>query len=153
MKFHVGKCKVLPIIPPGKGFQLRDLFNKIYPLNYIFHYNLDGNELDYVQSEKDLGVHVTSNLSWGDQIDYIYSKASSRLGLLKRTLHFVKCPKQKRVFYLAIVRSLFEHCVQIWRPTTDSSILKLERIQKRAVKWVFSEVETTVIMMLNILLV
>ena len=141
MNFHVDKCKVLPIFPPGKGFHLRDLFNKIYPLNNIFYYSLDGNELKYVESEKDLGVHVTSNLSWGDQIDYIYSKASSRLGLLKRALHFVKCPKQKRVFYLAIVRSLFEHCVQIWRPTSDSGILKLERIQKRAVKWILSEVE------------
>ena len=141
MKFHVGKCKVLPIVPPGKGFHLRDLFNKIYPLNYIFYYNLDGNELEYVESEKDLGVHVASNLSWGDQIDYIYSKASSKFGLLKHGLHFVKCPKQKRVFYLAVVRSLFEHCVQIWRPTSDSGILRLERIQKRAVKWVLSEVE------------
>ena len=117
------------------------MFNKIYPLNYIFYYNLDGNELEYVESEKDLGVHVASNLSWGDQIDYIYSKASSRLGLLKHTLHFVKYQKQKRVFYLAIVRSLFEHCVQIWRPTSESGILKLERIQKRAIKWVLSEVD------------
>ena len=88
-----------------------------------------------------MGVHVASNLSWGDQIDYIYSKASSRLGLLKRALLFVKCPKQKRVFYLAIVRSLFEHCVQIWRPISECGILKLERIQKRAVKWILSEVE------------
>ena len=141
MKFHVGKCKVLPIFPSGKELQLRDLFNKIYPLNNIFYYSLDGNKLEYVESEKDLGVHVTSNLSWGQQSDYIYSKASSRLGLLKRALHFVKCPKQKRVFYLAVVRSLFEHCIQIWRPTSDTGILKLERIQKRAVKWVLSEVE------------
>ena len=66
MKFHVGKCKVLPIVPPGKGFHLRDLFNKIYPLNYIFYYNLDGNELENVEYEKDLGVHVASNLSWRD---------------------------------------------------------------------------------------
>ena len=64
---------------------------------------------------------------------------SSRLGLLKRTLHFVKCQKQKRAFYLAIVRSQFEHCVQVWRPTSDTLIEKLERIQRRAVKWILSE--------------
>ena len=69
----------------------------------------------------------------------MYSKASSRLGLLKRTLHFVKCQKQKRAFYLAIVRSQFEHCVQVWRPTSDALINKLEKIQKRAVKWILSE--------------
>ena len=61
MKFHPDKCKVLPVAPLGKG--LRDLFNKIYPLNYIYHYSLDGNELEFFESEKDLGVHVTANLS------------------------------------------------------------------------------------------
>ena len=141
MKFHTGKCKVLPVAPPGKLIELRDVFNKIYPLRYIYYYQLDGNELEYVESEKDLGVHVTTNLSWDEHIDYIYSKASCRLGLLKRSLHFVMCPKQKRVFYIGIVRSLFEHCVQVWRPMSDSGILKLERIQKRAVKWILSEID------------
>ena len=105
MKFHTGKCKVLPIAPPGKG--LRDLFNKIYHLNYIYYYHLGGDELEYVESEKDLGVFVTANLSWDNHIDFLYSKASSRLGLLKRALHFVKCPKQKRVFYLVTLNTVF----------------------------------------------
>ena len=98
MKFHTGKCKVLPIAPPGKG--LRDLFNKIYPLNYTYYYHLilGGEELEYVESVNDLGVYVTTNLSWDNHIDFLYSKASSRLGLLKRALHFVKYPKQKLVF-------------------------------------------------------
>ena len=78
-------------------------------------------------------------MSWDAQIDYIYSKSSSRLGLTKRALHFLNCPNQKRSFYLGIVRSLFEHCVQVWRPTSDTAINKIERIQKRAVKWILSE--------------
>ena len=69
----------------------------------------------------------------------LYSKTSCRLGLLKRTLYFIKCPKQKRNFYQAIVRSQFEHCIQIWRPNNDTYIAKLERIQRRAVKWILAE--------------
>ena len=137
MNFHPDKCKVVPIAPPGKGLQ--DYFNKNFPLKYTYFYHLDHNDLDFVESEKDLGVMVTSTLSWDAQVDYLYSKASSRLGLLKRALHFVKCPQQKRVFYLAITRSLFEHCVQVWRPSCDTAIMKLERIKKRAVKWILSE--------------
>ena len=72
-------------------------------------------------------------------MERLFSKASSRLGLLKRTMHFVKCPKQRKAFYLAIVRSQFEHCVQVWRPSSDSLNNKLERIQRRAVKWILSE--------------
>ena len=128
MNFHTDKCKVIPIAPPGKGLQ--DYFSKNFPMKYTFFYHLDGKELDFVESEKDLGVLVRSNFSWNDRADYLYSKASSRLGILKRLLHFVN---QKRVFYIAVTRSLFEHCVQVWRPTSDSGILK------RAVKWILSE--------------
>ena len=117
MKFHTHKCKVLPIAPAGKG--LDNYWDQIFPFN-IFYYHLNGNELQFVESEKDLGIMVTSNLSWVDQLMAIYLKASSRLGLLKRALYFVKCPKQKRNFYLAIVRSQFEHCIQIWRPCNDT---------------------------------
>ena len=137
MNFHPDKCKVVPIAPPRKGLQ--NYFNKIFPMKYTYFYHLGDTDLEFVESEKDLGVLVTSTLSWDAQVEYLYSKASSRLGLLKRALHFVKCPKQKRVFYLAVARSLFEHCVQVWRPTSDTGISKLERIQKRAVKWILSE--------------
>ena len=132
MNFHPDKCKVVPIAPPGKGLQ--DYFKKNFPMNYTYFYHLGDTELEFVESEKDLGVIVTSNFSWDTHVDHIYSKASSRVGL-----HFVKCPKQKRVFYLAVVRNLFEHCVQIWRPSSDTGIFQLERIQKRAVKWILSE--------------
>ena len=112
----------------------------MFPFN-IFYYNLNGVELQFVESEKDLGVLVTNNLSWTDHILALYSKACSTLGLLKRTLHFSKCQNQKRVFYLALVRSQFEHCVHIWRPNSITYIDKLERVQRRAVKWILSELD------------
>ena len=127
MKFHTDKCKVLAIAPTGKGID--NYLDQIFPFN-IFYYHMNDVDLQFVQSEKDLGIVVTSNLSWVDQLNSLYSKTSCRLGLLKRTLHFIKCPKQKRNFYLAIVRSQFEHCVQIWRPNNDTYIAKLERIQR-----------------------
>ena len=33
----------------------------------------------------------------------------------------------------------FEHCPYVWRPTSASSINKLESIQKRGVKWILSD--------------
>ena len=128
MKFNIAKCKVVPIAPPGKG--LNDLFNKIFPLIYIYYYNLGSDELEFVESEKDLGILVTAKMSWDAQIDYIYSKSSSRLGLTKRALHFLNCPKQKRSFYLGVVHSLFEHCVQVWRPTQILLSIKWKGFRK-----------------------
>ena len=95
MKFHPKKCKVLPIAPTGKG--LDNKYDQIFPFN-VFYYHLNGVELQFSESEKDLGVIVTHNLSWTNHLLNLYSKASSRLGLLKRTVHFVKCPKKETGF-------------------------------------------------------
>ena len=88
-----------------------------FPFQY-FTYNLNRTELEYVDNEKDLGVIVTTKLNWDAHILALCLKASSRLGLLTRSLHFIKDRKQKRYFYLAVVRSIFEHCSVVWRPTT-----------------------------------
>ena len=45
----------------------------------------------------------------------------------------------KRTLYIAIVRSLFEHCSPIWRPSSDNGLSKFEKIQKRAVKFILNE--------------
>ena len=78
-------------------------------------------------------------LNYGENILAIYQKASCRLGFVKRTLHFVKDQKKKRAFYLALVRSLFEHCSAVWRPSSSEMIQKFECIQRRAIKWILSE--------------
>ena len=61
------------------------------------------------------------------------------LSLTKRTYHFTVNPKQKRTLYLALVRSQFEHCSEIWRPVISAQIDKFVRIQKKAIKWILNE--------------
>ena len=135
MNFHPNKCKVLSV-------SNRAADNSVWSIWLPFQtfvYTLNGIDLDFVKSEKDLGVFVTSNLSWDENILALCTKASSRLGLMKRTLWFIKDGKQKRAFYLSLVRSLFEHCSVVWRPTTSLLTGKVESIQRRAVKWILGE--------------
>ena len=134
MKFHPLKCKALSISRQGD----HSFFWDVMPF-HTFHYSLNGMILNFADSERDLGVIVTPKMSWNDQCLALYSKSSSRLGLLKRVCHFVTNEKQKRALYLAIVRSQFEHCSIVWRPSTDVMLNKLESIQKRAVKWILNE--------------
>ena len=138
MKFHPGKCKVLSVRNRASEKHM-ELWSML-PFQ-IFLYTLNGQILDFSESEKDLGVVIKSDLSWDENLHALYQKASSRLGLMKRTLHFIKDPKQKRAFYLALVRSLFEHCSIIWRPTTTTATKKVESVQKRAVKWILGELD------------
>ena len=127
MKFHPSKCKVLMVSrfnPP-----LVD----ILPCIQFFYY-LGNSFLNYTESEKDLGIFMNRTLNFTEHINYLYSRANQRFGKLKRTFHFVESADKIRVFYLTMVRSLFEHCPDVWRPSAESSINRFESIQKKAIK-------------------
>ena len=105
-----------------------------------FYYYLGDSVLDYTVCEKDLGVDMVPRLNFSAQCDRLYSKANQKLGLLRRNCFFVTCVKQRRVLYITLVRSLFESCSVIWRPSTNQSMIsKLESIQKKSIKWVLRE--------------
>ena len=134
MTFHPQKCKVLPVTLASPFY-----WQVSMPFLEKFPYCLNGICLDHVDSEKDLGVFVTSKLSWIKHCAAVRSKASSRLGLLRRTCHFVENTQQRRVLYLALVRSQFEHCSVVWSPSTEGSIARLESVQRRAVRWILAD--------------
>ena len=131
MRFHPSKCKIVP-------FSLRTTPNDILPFQK-FSYELGNSILDYDDTEKDLGVFLTSRLTWDSHHDFICKKAARQLGLLRRTCHFVKNPNKKRSLYIMIVRSLFEHCSELWAPIGYVAANKFEPIQKRAVKWIINK--------------
>ena len=132
MNFHPKKCKVLSVAisPPP-------LLDILPCIQYI--YCLGDNQLDYVESEKDLGVFVTPKCDWTVQCNHLYSQANQRLGMVKRTAYFVNDFQKRRTLYISLVRSIFENCSIIWHPTGVTLSNKLESIQKRALKWIFRE--------------
>ena len=132
MNFHPQKCKVVSVAhspPPLLG---------ILP-NIQYFYSLGDSPLDYVDSEKDLGVHINTTLNFNDQCNKLLSKANQRFGLTRRTCHFVNDVKRRRALYLALIRSQFEHCSPIWRPNSTTLLNKHENFQKKCIKWVLSE--------------
>ena len=128
MRFHPSKCKVLTVSSRSVNFSA-----------FSFIYHLNNSPLNFVDCETDLGVDITPRLSWNSQCNRIYSKACQQLGIVRRNGHIVTLPKCRRALYLSLVRSQFENCSIIWRPTTSSLTSKLESLQKRALKWILSE--------------
>ena len=127
MKFHPSKCKILSIS------------SRTHHDNLSVTYSLGETLLEFVNTEKDLGVDITPKLSWTVHCDRIYSKACQQLGIVRRNSHIVTDVKSRRALYLSLVRSQFENCSVVWRPTTISLTKKLESLQKRAIKWILSE--------------
>ena len=82
MKFHSSKSHVLTITNAiGSG-----------PDNN-FIYAMGNSPINYTDIEKDLGIYIQGKLNWTQHCDKLYSRANQRLGLLKRTCHFIKKPK------------------------------------------------------------
>ena len=126
MNFHPDKCHVVKVTLK------RDKSSD-------FIYRLGILDLEYVSVEKDLGVRVVPTLSWQKQWESLISSARSRLGLTKRTCNFIKNRRQRLILYKTMVRSIFQHCAEVWRPVLPTALAKFEAVQKRAVKWIFME--------------
>ena len=97
---------------------------------YNFVYSMGGISLEYVDQEKDLGVIVTSNLDWKDQCSKVLSKANQKLGMARRNCYFVQDVNRRRVLYLTLVRSLFEHCSVIYGDQSQNPRLASWRASK-----------------------
>ena len=76
------------------------------------------------------------------QCDRIYSDACEKFGVVQGNSHIGTDPKRRRASYLFLVRRIFENYSIIWRLTNIFMSDELEGLQKRAIKWIFSEEES-----------
>ena len=69
-------------------------------------------------------------------------RRTQHLPFLRRNIH--QCPREtKALCYQTLVRPLTEYASVIWDPYTTENISKLEMIQRRAARMVFSDYRTT----------
>ena len=79
---------------------------------------------------------LSDNFNWNSHIDIIVSKANRMLGLIKRTCRGLDDIKTLRTLYCALVRSNIEYCSVVWSPYTKRNIEKVEKVQRRATKFI-----------------
>ena len=58
--------------------------------NQRYKYSMEGQTLDTVDSEKDLGIMISSDLKSSNQCIQACRKASKMLGMIKRTISYKK---------------------------------------------------------------
>ena len=117
MLFNVKKCKVLHI---GHN-------------NAYCDYSMNGEILQSVTEETDLGIIVSNDLKPSKQCVSAVKKANMTLGMIKR--HIVSRDKNTIVrLYKSLVRPKLEYCIQAWNPSLIKDIELLEQVQHRATK-------------------
>ena len=123
MEFHPEKCSVLTVS------------KKKNPIKW--NYKLHGHTLAHETSTKYLGCAISSDLDWGEHINNITSKASRSLGFLHRNLH-ISSKTIKEKAYMTLVRPQMEYATTVWDSYHQNQIDKIEKVQRRAARYVTS---------------
>ena len=103
-----------------------------------YQYCIDGTVIPYQEKQRDLGIIVKNDLSWTEHYNIICRKAYQSLNLIRRTFKQTMTTQVKRCLYLTLVRSHLAYCSQIWRPRLVKDTLNLERIQRKATKYILN---------------
>ena len=90
----------------------------------------------YIFTRHASNSHCT--LRWETHIDYIMSKAVSRLYFLKQLKRAGLPSSHLSHFYITVIRPILEYASPLWHPTlTKSQAERLEAVQRRAINIIF----------------
>ena len=84
-----------------------------------------------VENTKDLGLTISSDLSWGMHVFESVNKANMVLSIIKRSIG----TNSQEVFshlYKSLVRPILEYAAPVWSPYLIEDIVALEKVQRRA---------------------
>ena len=105
-----------------------------------FQYHLNNQAIATKDNVRDLGVWFSNDLSWSKHIMHITSKAYQTLSVIRRSFNSTLLPIHvRKALYVSLVRSQLTYCSIIWRPQNLKEIILLERVQRRATKWILSD--------------
>ena len=100
-------------------------------LNYI--YTLNGVYLDEVNTQKDLGILISDDLSPRNHIIDIVKKSNQRVGMIKKCFTNLTA-KKITTLYTTMIRSVLEYGASTWSPYFKKDIDLLEGVQNRCLR-------------------
>ena len=118
MLFNVNKCSVMHI---GK---------KLVP----WQYQINGQTLNVVKQEKDLGVLLFDNLKVSVQCQQACSKALRILSMINRTIIHRHTDILLKL-YKSLVRPHLEYCIVAWSPHNKDKVM-LEKVQRKFIRMI-----------------
>ena len=80
------------------------------------NYNINETPLESCDTQKDLTVRVSSNLTSAKQVTEQCVKANELLGFVRRASRYIQSTQTRRTLYLYIVRCHLGYATQVWSP-------------------------------------
>lgn len=102
-----------------------------------FDYNINNTFLSEVSCCKYLGLWISNDLKWNTHINYVISNANRKLFFLRRALKLTT-PSVRLLAYKSVVLPILDYAVMIWDPHTKTNLTKLEKVQRRAARFIYN---------------
>ena len=128
MEFNATKCHTLRFT------------RKTKPLTPT--YEIHGHTLDLCDTAPYLGVKLNKKLSWEPHCTSVANKSNGTRMFLQRNLG--NTPRQIKIqCYVTLVRPILEYASTVWDPHTQTSINRLEMVQRRYARFVHGDYSRT----------
>jgi hypothetical protein len=85
-----------------------------------------------------LGIDIDYQLNFDDHISTICRKASQQLNILKRLGSYLNRLNKLTIFHTFILNN-FNFCPLAWHFCTDKKFKKLEKVQERALRFIYED--------------
>jgi hypothetical protein len=89
-------------------------------------------------SVKLLGVTIDKDLSFDSHVQYLCKKAGKHLSILRRFSSILSTKNKLSIFY-SFIKSQFQYCPVVWHFCKKGKLDLLEKIQERALRFVFND--------------
>ncbi|XP_071123594.1 uncharacterized protein [Mytilus edulis] len=97
---------------------------------------MHGKQLEAVTDTNYLGITITDDLSWNLHINNIVASANQAQGMLSRNIQ--KLRNKLTPILSTHLRPRVEYSAAIWDPHTQENTDKIERVQRRAARYIFN---------------
>ena len=94
---------------------------------------MNGHKLDISSLITQLGLSISSNLTWKPHINSIAKHASQKLAFLSRARGYFS-PSQLLTIYNSQIRPSLEYCSHVWGGAPKSSLHLLDRVKSKAIR-------------------
>ena len=117
-------------------FQALAVGEKTFSMKQVF--KIGEAEIECEETVKLLGVEIDSHLKFDVHVSNMCKKASQQINVLKRIGKYLNFESRKSVYH-AFIMSIFNFCPLIWHFCSKSNSEKLEKINFRALKFVYQD--------------
>ncbi|MES9994358.1 MAG: reverse transcriptase family protein [Candidatus Thiodiazotropha sp.] len=94
---------------------------------------MDQEPIQDVNLHKHLGIIFSNDCTWHDHLEYIKSKAWTRINVMRK-LKFKLDRKSLQIIYFTFIRPILEYADVVWSNCTQYEINELEKIQNEAAR-------------------